>query len=224
MSSSPLAPRVFKAAIVQVAPIGGAVLRAVAMQYNPEKVSRTISAQTAGGGGGEARGEAMRLRGPASESIRMEALLDASDRLENPEQNALALRHGIAPELAALELFLHPPTAQLMLSELLASAGVLEVVPPEAPLLVLIWGPGRVVPVRLDELTIEEEFFDPQLNPIRARVTLSFRTLGLGELGTTHPGGMLQLAAMVRREAQALAASTSIAALGSLQGMLGGGS
>ena len=46
------------------------------------------------------------------------------------------------------------------------------------------WSRHRIVPVRLTELSIVEEAFDTRLNPIRAKVSLSLRVLGVHESGT----------------------------------------
>lgn len=217
--SSPIAPRTFKAALVQVKLPGAVPLRGVVMQYNPEKVSRTVSVTSADGGGAKG-GEPLRLRGPASETIRMEAVIDAADQLERPQEHTATVREGISPQLAALELFLSPTTSQIAKVASLASQGVLEVLPMEAPMTVLVWGRGRVLPVRLNELTIEEQFFDAGLNPIRATVTLSMSVMTVNELGLDHPGGAMHLAALARKEALAPKASTSISDLGSFAALL----
>ena len=51
-----------------------------------------------------------------------------------------------------------------------------------APLTLFVWGPQRVLPVRLTELSVTEEAFDPQLNPIRAKVSLGLRVLTYNDL------------------------------------------
>jgi hypothetical protein len=47
-----------------------------------------------------------------------------------------------------------------------------------SPLTLFVWGKNRIVPVRLAELQISEQMFDPSLNPIRVEiaVTLFVRT------------------------------------------------
>jgi len=150
----------------------------------------------------------------------MEAVIDAVDQLERPQEHDLTLREGIGPQLAALELFLNPSTAQLARTAALSSQGVLEVLPMEAPLTVLVWGKGRVLPVRLSELTIEEQFFDVQLNPIRATVNLSMSVLTVNELGLGHPGAALHLAALARKESLAPQSITSISDLASIAALL----
>lgn len=204
-------------ALVQVDPVLGVPLRAVKLQFNPEKLSRTVEASTGSDGDGShgGGGGALRLRGPARETIRFEAELDllSEPGLESlPEVRA---RLGVAPPLAVLESMLSPTAAQLGAHHLLASLGTLEVAPMESALIVLVIGPSRVLPVRLTELSIEEQFFDAAMTPIRARVSLSLRVLTVADLGFGHPGAALFLASLVRREALAAtgAAETGVAFL-----------
>jgi len=48
-----------------------------------------------------------------------------------------------------------------------------------------VWGPGRVLPVRLTGLAVREQEFDILLNPIRAEVDLSLEVLK--RLPSDHP-------------------------------------
>jgi hypothetical protein len=85
----------------------------------------------------------------------------------------------------------------------LAAAGMIEIVPPEAPLTLFVWGLKRVVPVRIKTLTITEQAFDPALNPIRAKVTLAMDVLTYQDLGLASVGGALFMAHQVIKEAMA---------------------
>ena len=49
-------------------------------------------------------------------------------------------------------MLLYPKAALVIANEVLAALGVIEVIPPEAPLTLFVWGPKRVLPVRLTEL------------------------------------------------------------------------
>jgi hypothetical protein len=80
---------------------------------------------------------------------------------------------------------------------------VVEVIPPEAPLTLLVWGPKRVVPVRLTDFSITEQAFDPALNPILAEVDLSLRVLNYNDLGFLSAGGALFMAHQVVKEVMA---------------------
>lgn len=123
----------------------------------------------------------------------MEAEIDAADQLEFPDQNATVRQHGIAPQLAALETILYPTSGDLLTNNSLAAAGTLEIAPTEAPLMLFVWSQNRVLPVRLTDFSVTEEAFDPNLNPIRAKVSLGLRVLSVNDLGFDHRGGNLYM-------------------------------
>jgi hypothetical protein len=114
----------------------------------------------------------------------------------------------VLPQLAALEMLLYPKSAYVIATEALALAGVVEVIPPSAPLTVLVFGSYRVLPVRLTEFSITEELHDPGLNPIHAKVSLGLRVLNYRDLGLISPGGGLFMAHQVVKEV--LATKTGI--------------
>ncbi|MFG3701380.1 hypothetical protein ACGF5C_26235 [Micromonospora sp. NPDC047620] len=55
--------------------------------------------------------------------------------------------------------------------------GAIEILPAQGPLTLLVWGPGRALPVRIEGISIVEQAFDPELFPTRASVDLSARVL-----------------------------------------------
>jgi hypothetical protein len=189
----------------------GVVKRTIALQYNPDTLSRSYTVQGAGGDGGGERAQPFRLKGPAIESIKIEALIDATDGLDQPDQNANTVRFGIAPQLAVLEALVHPTTTELETLASLSKSGTLEILPPEAPLVLFVWSASRVVPVRVTELSITEDAFDPLLNPIRAKVNLGLRVMSTDDLGFDHKGGTVFLSYLRAREA--LAGKTGTATL-----------
>lgn len=196
MTTFPGSPRLQKGAIIGIDPFNP-LASVITFQYNPDSVTRTISAQTSGGD----QGEALRLKGPPQETLRMEIEIDAADQLAQAKAPATTM--GLYPTLSALEMLLYPKSALVIANQVLALAGIIEVVPPEAPLTLFIWGDKRVVPVRITELTITEEAFDPNLNPIRAKVALSLRVLTYQDLGLLSPGGALFMAHQVAKEVMA---------------------
>lgn len=195
MTAYPRAPRLLKGAIVAI-PAGVPVPSVIAFQYNPDTLTRRLQASTAGSEG--APGEALRLKGPPQETINLSVEIDATDGME--AGNPITTVAGIHPALAQLELLLYPSSALAIANEVLAHLGVIEIVPAEAPLTLFVWGVGRVVPVRITELSIEEEAFDTLLNPIRAKVTLGMRVLTYQDLGLTSVGGALFMAHQVAKE------------------------
>jgi len=208
-------PRLIKGGLVILAPGGGAVRSMISLQYNPDSLSRSYQVQGVGGDGGGERAQPFRLKGPAVESIKLEAEIDATDQLQFPEQNANAVAFGVAPQLATLEALVNPSVAELLAHDALAASGTLEIVAPEAPLVLFVWSAQRVVPVRVTEFSITEEAFDAALNPIRARVSLGLRVMTTDDLGFAHKGGQIFVNHLRAREALAgKAGSATLASLG----------
>jgi hypothetical protein len=198
MTTFPGSPRVLKGAIVAVDPLNP-LASVVVFQYNPESLQRTIRPRIAGEGG--ERGEALRLAGPPEESISVDIELDATDGLETGDETAVA--HGVGASLAALEMLVYPKSALVIANEILSGLGIIEVIPPEAPLTLFVWGPKRVLPVRITSFTITEQAFDPALNPILAKVHLGLQVLTYQDLGMVSVGGALSLAHQVSKEVTA---------------------
>jgi hypothetical protein len=210
-------PRLVKGGLVMLDATSGALQRVIAMQYNPDALTRSLQLQGAGEGGD--RLEALRLKGPPVETLRVEAELDASDQLEFPGQHATTVQVGLAPQLAAIEQALYPSLDQLLANDALAARGSIEILPATAPLTLFVWGSARVVPVRLTEFSVTEEAFDPLLNPIRAKVSLGMRVLSINDLPFASRGGSLYIAHQRHLEAMAQrAGSAALSALG-LQGL-----
>lgn len=199
MSSFPNSPRLLKAGIVLMDPDTGAISRIVTLQYNPDTLSRTLQIQSVDAAE-KNRLEALRLKGPPIETFRLDAEIDATDQLEQPDQNPNATQYGIYPQLAALETIIYPSVSQLQNSNALAQSGVLEIAPMEAPLSLFVWSRNRVVPVRITDFSIVEESFDANLNPIRAKVSLTMRVLSVDDLGYSDKGGNLFLVYQQQKE------------------------
>jgi hypothetical protein len=202
----PGSPRLVKGAIVGLDPLNP-LASVVIFQYNPDTLTRTVHARAVGGGGDTSTSEALRLKGPPEETIRLDVEVDAADQLERAD--AIAGQFGVAPALASLEMLLYPKSVTVIANGVLSALGVIEVIPPEAPLTLFVWGLKRVLPVRLTELTITEDAFDPSLNPIRAKVGLSLRVLSYDDLGLVSVGGGLFLAHQIVKEVMATIAGAS---------------
>ncbi|HEY4304638.1 MAG TPA: hypothetical protein VGM82_09235 [Gemmatimonadaceae bacterium] len=215
MSGLTSSPKVLKGGLVVLAPGGGAVQRTISLQYNPDTLTRSYQVQGVGGEGGGERAQPFRLKGPAIETIKLEAEIDATDQLEFPENNANAVQFGVGPQLAVLEMLVHPSVDELLNTASMSANGTLEVIPPEAPLVLFIWSKNRVVPVRVTEFSITEEAFDPNLNPIRAKVSLGLRVMSTDDLGFQHKGGTIFMSYLRTREALAnKAAGATLQSLG----------
>jgi hypothetical protein len=212
MSSFPNSPRLVKGGIVLLDPDSSAVLRVIPLQYNPDTLTRTLQPQTVGEGADPS--EALRLKGPPIETIKLDAELDATDAMELPDQNANVVEFGIQPQLAALETILYPTSAQLQTNQSLAASGTLEIIPAEAPLVLFVWSKTRIVPVRLTEFSVTEEAFDVNLNPLRAKLSLGMRVLSISDLGFTHKGGSLYM--IYQQQKERLASLNKSGTLGAL--------
>ena len=212
MTSFPGSPRLQKGAIIGLDPFNPRA-SVIIFQYNPDTMTRTITAQTTGGDGD--RGEALRLKGPPQESIKLDVEIDATDQLERGDHIAGSL--GVYPVLAALEMLLYPKSALVIRNEVLLNLGSIEIIAPEAPLTLFAWGAKRILPVRLTELSITEEAYDPNLNPIRAKVSLGLRVLNYHDLGLLSAGGTLFMAHQIAKEVMA-----TIGSAGNIAGAVSG--
>ncbi|MDI3466983.1 MAG: hypothetical protein OJF50_005804 [Nitrospira sp.] len=198
MSSFPNSPRLIKGALVGVDilnPVGSVVV----FQYNPDTMTRRLEARAASGDGD--RGEAQRLTGPPKETITLSIEIDATDQLE--QANPLAVSMGIYPTLSALETMLYPKSAVVIANTVLSLVGTIEILPMEGPFVLFVWGPQRVLPVRLSSFSITEEAYDQLLNPIRAKAELTLNVLSYQDLGVLHPGHWMFLAHQMSKEVMA---------------------
>jgi Contractile injection system tube protein len=215
MSGFPNSPRLIKGGIVTMDPDTSAVRKVIALQYNPDSLSRSLQIQAVPGGQDGVRVDVLRLRGPAIETVKIEAELDATDQLEFPNQNPTTVQYGLLPQLAQLEMLVNPTVETLEADDSMANAGTLEIIPLEQPLTLFVWSRSRVMPVRLTEFSITEEAFDPNLNPIRAKVSLGFRVLNVDDLGFSHPGGRMFMTYLSNKEQLASRVpNTAISVLG----------
>lgn len=200
-------------------PDTSAIRSVIALQYNPDSLSRTLQIQAVQGAQDGTRVDALRLRGPAVETIKVEAELDATDQLEFPQQNPNAVQFGLQPQLAQLEMLVNPTVETLFSDDARANAGQLEIIPLQQPLTLFVWSKSRVVPVRITDFSVTEEAFDPNLNPIRAKVSLGLRVLNVDDLGFSHPGGhvfMTYLSNKQQLAAKATNVAISVLGLGGL--------
>ena len=196
MTDFPGSPRLLKGGIVVIDPESSAVLKVIPLQYNPESITRSLQVQALGDTGDVS--EALRLKGPPVETIKLDAEIDGTDQMEAGDSTIGDL--GIQPQLAALEILVYPTSASLLANDRLAASGTLEVAPLEMPLTLFVWSKSRVVPVRLTEFSITEEAFDPNLNPLRAKISLGMRVLSVTDVGFQHKAGTLYVAYQQEKE------------------------
>ena len=248
-------PKLLKGAIVQftetpIVPIPNIIV----FQYNPESLQRTLSPYVPPAPAEPPPTEVAATTAPGqavlppaylgydpTETFNLTLLLDASDALEEPERHPVAVVTGVADRIAALETLLYP-TGDNLLGSLIGSANVSisisgsgggisaglkkAVERKEVPVTLFIWGPGRIVPVRLTSFVVEEQQWNQLLYPVRAKVTIGMRVvtsaaLAADQASSTSGKGLAKFCydfTRVQREALALAniANTAESILGIL--------
>jgi hypothetical protein len=192
-----VSPLLQKGAILVLEPTTGIPLNTIHLQYNPESIKRNLQPQSVGDQ--PDRTEVLRLKGPPIETISCEVEIDATDQLAASDPTTLSL--GIQPQLATIELLVYPSSGILIANEVLSLAGTIEILPMSSNLTIFVWGSNRVTPVRLTSLEITEEAFDPKLNPIRAKISLSMRVLNVNDVGFLTPAGAFYMAYQMNKEA-----------------------
>lgn len=212
--SFPGSPRLTKGTIISF-DLTSPIPQVIKFQYNPDTMTRTLKGKTSGAEGDPS--EPFRLSGPPDEDISLDIEFDATDQLEHPDQNPDAVSMGIYPQLAALEMILYPKSIKVIANTAMMLAGMMEIIPPEGPFTLFIWGNKRVLPIRLTNFSITEEAYDTNLNPIRAKISLGMRVLTYADLKLTHPGYALYLSHQVVKETMA-----AVGSINSLSGILGG--
>ena len=211
MTTFSQSPKIQKGAIMVIDP-QNPQSSSIVFQYNPDTMTRSLKAQTAGTESAN-RTEPMRLKGAPIETISLSVEIDASDQLEGGM--GIASEMGIYPQLSALEMLIYPPSSVVIANADLIAAGTIELVPPEAPMTLFMWGANRILPVRLTDFSITEEAYDVNLNPLRAKVSLNLRVLSYNDLPRDNPGYNFFMAHQVAKEAMArigMIGSTSVAA------------
>jgi hypothetical protein len=174
-------PKIQKGAFVQLAETLGIPLpNIVPFQFNPSKMTRSLKAWNPLQVDENNRGQLAPAAQPfdPEETITMTLELDAADHLEGDQ--FIANTFGIGDRIAALEAMLF--AAQTPLGQLVSLAaslltGAQPLARPTVPVTFLVWGIGRMVPVRITEYSIEEQMFLPSLRPIQASINIKLQVL-----------------------------------------------
>jgi hypothetical protein len=174
-------PRLVRGALVQLAEdVIGIVPNVIPFQYNPETLTRKMTPWNPFEVDQTGRGQIAPTAQPfdPKEAISLEIHFNAADQLE--EDDPITGRIGIADRIAAIEKLLFP--SQGLLGDLLNAAAVLtgaEQPPqrPTVPVSLLVWGPGRILPVRVTDYSIDETTFLPSLHPLTAKISIALEVL-----------------------------------------------
>lgn len=193
-------PKLLKGAIVQFsAPMIVPIPNVIIFQYNPETLSRTLEpyqlpdSKASGSDKAAPAAAATTQPMPPTEKFTLSLQLDASDALESPESHPVAVVTGVADRLAALEMLLYAQDSLGLGFSLSISVGgslggglagggsvaaqAAPVPKAKAPTVLFVWGPGRIVPVRLTTFSVDEQLSNPMLYPLRAKVSLGMQVL-----------------------------------------------
>ena len=188
-SQFPGSPKLLKGALaVYAQQTPGTQPKIIVFQYNPTSIKRTLAARSQPpdkGSAGGAKEEALRVFGPPIENITVSVDMHAADQLEVNDDTVRL--NGLQPALATLELLLYPSTDAAQQQGQQAQQGQVQVHPADLPLVLLVWGKARVVPVMITSFSITEDNFDVNLNPIQVKVDLGLKVLTYMEL---KPGSL----------------------------------
>lgn len=204
MTTLPTSPGRLSAGIVVAEPNTARVQRIIVLQHTPAQLVRTVVPQWRADPDDPTDEKRPNFEGPPRETIRIEAIIDTGDQVED----STIAKFGIHPQLAELETLVYPSSRQLDEREQQIAAGVNDISSLEAPLTVFVWGRSRIAPVRLTEVLIQEELFDPNLNPIRATVSITMRVLSTDDVEHSDGGGRLFMAYLKNKESLAVRGST----------------
>ena len=249
-------PRLLKGALIQFsAPMLIPIPNIIVFQYNPETMTRTLTPWTPIENSQDSSGKSTDLNGQnknalsqpydPTETFSLTLELDATDALEEPDLHPIAVVAGVGDRLAAIEMLCYPDNSS-------ASGGILNVAvgasvgggmsgalgggspssdivtPTNVPIVLFFWGPGRIVPVRITSMSIEEQQYLPTLYIHRAKVTVGLKVLDEKQLvdpaGNPGTGAIVSLAktcyTFTRAQKQALALANLANSVESIIGML----
>lgn len=192
---------------------------AIVFQYNPDSIVHSWKPSHADTTSGSKTVNLLAVSGLPDESYSLTILVDANDTIADgsPVAQAIASASGVYARLAALEMLLFPEV-----SAVLVRNKIFPIL--KAAVALFVWGAGRVVPIRVTELSITETIHDKLLNPVHAEVKLGFDVLTLEEIHALDEGDAKQLASaaykLSQRRRQVLAAASLNAAAEGLLGMV----
>ena len=159
----------------------GALPNIIVFQFNPDRVTRTPSrVLPPPRDDGSGTHNASQTPGQPGESISFTLRLDASDQLA--QANPIALASGILPGLSALELLMVPKQSPAAILSSLAGVSSSSQTLPKLPTVLFFWGPFRILPVSVNNLSVTETEYDTLLNPVRAEVSIGLQVLTPAQL------------------------------------------
>jgi hypothetical protein len=209
----------------------------IIFQYNPETMTHGWTPATTNPGTPGQASNPLAISGQPQETFSFTLAMDSNDTIAdgNPVIAGLAEASGVYTRLAALEMLLFPTappgggligsvTAALGIGGGSSSAPTSQVPAAQLPTVLFVWGPGRIVPVRVTALSITEKLYDAiLLNPTHVEAQITLRVLTQDELKYVDgPLGSLANIAFTYSQdlREALAIANLANAVSSIIGML----
>lgn len=216
-----------RGALLEMIPTGLVPLpNIITFQYNPETLTHTwTQAEAQKAGPNETVTNPLAVKSDPGETFSFTLALDAQDTVAAGGPGAdLAILSGVYPRLAALEMLLYPNTATTgggllgsVTAAISAAAGGFSLstqaaVPAKLLNIVLfIWGPERIVPVRVTALTVSEKYYDVALNPVRAEAQITLKVLTQDELDHDDADSLAKVGMAANTYTQGLRQAQAIA-------------
>jgi hypothetical protein len=168
----------------------------IIFQYNPESMTHTWTPATTNPGTPGSASNPLAITGEPQESFSFTLAMDATDMIADgyAVETALATASGVYTRLAALEMLLFPtaPPGGGLIGSVTAALGIggssspdptRQVPSAQLPTVLFVWGPGRIVPVRVTTLSMTEKLYDAVLlNPTHVEAQIGLRVLTQQEL------------------------------------------
>jgi hypothetical protein len=210
----------------------------IIFQYNPETMTHTWTPATTNPGTPGSTSNPLAITGDPQESFSFTLAMDSNDMIADGDalETGLATLSGVYSRIAALEMLLFPtaPPGGGLIGSVTAALGIggasaspdptRQVPAAQLPTVLFIWGPGRIVPVRVTTLTITEKLYDATLlNPTHVEAQVGLRVLTKEELAYVD-GPLGSLAKIANTYSQGLREALALAnlanAVESIIGML----
>lgn len=218
-----MAGKFIKGALVEFMPTFSIPIpNVIIFQYNPEEMTHSwTQAESVAAENSKHESNPLAVKGVPGESFSFTIKMDAKDMIADgsPVAEGIATVSGIYSRLAAIEMLQFPTQADTgsKLVGAVSAAGAKaaparEVPVTQVPTVLFVWGPGRIVPVRVTNLSITEKFHDAFLNPTHAEATLGLRVLTPEELKFVN-GPLKELAKGAYKYSQTLREGLAVANL-----------
>jgi hypothetical protein len=132
------------------------------------------------------------------ETLSFDIRLDATDKLN--EGDAITEQFGVAPQLSTLELMMVPKSQSVMggvaTALIKGTSKAFTFADSEKnnpPVILFIWGRKKVMPVNITNMSIREEEFSTDLNPIRVTVSVSLEVIEGPNLAFLYTKGLKEV-------------------------------